>query len=89
MWNKSAHNVLVATLLSLFLILPTSCNEAPPTAPKGPPVIMPLAIGNKWSGKETTYGPNDSVISQKWKSFELVDTGYSQWKDVVQVKSTR
>lgn len=66
------ENQNVTMLLALCVAVLTGCTE--PTSPETVDVIMPLAIGNEWVGKETTYGPNDSVLDWTYRTIEIVDT---------------
>ena len=58
-----------------LLLLPTfwGCNDRLPVQNSDEDILLPLAKGNMWIGRLTTYGEDGSVLSTKWDTIMIRD----------------
>lgn len=69
---------LPTLLLPIIVLLATGCGDQLPTNPSDGRFIMPLAVGNRWVGLETTYASDGSVAGTRFDTIEIVDVITSQ-----------
>ena len=71
--KRQTSHIYASALATILTITAIGCQDQLPTGPEED-VILPLKVGNMWTGVETTYDANGVTISERFDTLKILDS---------------